>query len=205
MIISKEEQERIVDKLNDEKASFRFLQTKKKDLDTLLYSLEIEEVNTKEARSFLQVIAEETLKNLEFHLSTLPTSALFAIDPSSPKQIAEITTKRNQVECCFYFDEEGNLDKPIDSAGGGLLGIAGFGNRIMMWSLNPNSPVLTLDEPFKDLSSDKHKNASELLQKLTKEIGLQIIMVSHQEEIHAQADKIFKVTKKGKESIVTVV
>jgi len=201
-MIPQEELNRINEKLQDKKASKRFLEEKIKNTEQLLIKLTGEKEDTEKARTFLQTIAEETLGNLVFHLSTLPTSALYAIDPKAPKQIAEITTKRNQIECVFYFDESGNLDKPIDSAGGGLLGIAGFGNRIMMWSLNPNNPILILDEPFKDLSSDLHKNASELLERLTKEIGIQIIMVSHQEEIHANADKVFRVVKEGKKSVV---
>ena len=198
--------EKMKEKLNSKRASERYLKDKQTHLIQLVKELSVDKEKTEKAKAFIQSIAEDTLKNLEFHLTTLPTSALHSIDPTAPNQIAEISIKRDQVECAFYFEEEGNeetKDKPIDSAGGGLLGIAGMANRIMMWSLNPNRPTWILDEPFKDLSPDLHRNASELLNKLVEDLGIQIIMVSHQEEIHSKADKIFKVTRKGNESFIT--
>ena len=194
--------ERMKEKLSDLKGEKSYLTDKKKSLEQRINRLAQEKIDSEEARVFLQVVSEETLKNMEFHLSALPTFALFAIDPTFPKEIAEVTTRKDGIGCTFYFEEDGNKDKPLDSSGGGALGIGGLGNRIMLWSLDQNRPSFVLDEPLKDLSPDRHRNASELLKRLTDDLKIQIIMVSHQEEVHSKADKVFRVVRKGRVSIV---
>lgn len=193
---------RMKTKLSDLKADQRVAENKIIQIKETLKNLKEDKKHTEEARGIIQIVSEETLKNLEFHLSAIPTMALKAIDPDSPTEVFEMITKRNQVEAAIYFDDNGNKDTPIDSSGGGLLGIAGFGNRITLWSLDKNRSVFLLDEPFKDLSEDRHANASELLNRMTKELNIQIIMVSHQTGIHSEADKIFEITKKKGKSIV---
>jgi DNA repair exonuclease SbcCD ATPase subunit len=58
--------------------------------------------------------------------------------------------------------------------------------------------VLILDEPFGNLSVDLMPRASEMIKQISERLGLQIIMVTHAEELIQAADKTFRVNiRKG--------
>jgi DNA repair exonuclease SbcCD ATPase subunit len=152
----------------------------------------------------LQHVAKETQRNLEAHISNLVTTALASVIPDSPEFETEIEIARNTTECRFYFNEFGERSRPTDAAGGGPLDIASFALRTSYWSLNKNRAVFVLDEPFKFVSPGLQSKVSEMLKMLSEKLGLQIIMVSHAEEINYSADKTFHVEKVGLESKVRV-
>jgi DNA repair exonuclease SbcCD ATPase subunit len=56
--------------------------------------------------------------------------------------------------------------------------------------------VIILDEPFRFLSKDLQPRAGEMMNKLCKSLGLQIICVTHSQEIIENSDRIFEVTIK---------
>jgi DNA repair exonuclease SbcCD ATPase subunit len=62
--------------------------------------------------------------------------------------------------------------------------------------------VLILDEPFRYLSTDLQSKASEMLNEISERLGLQIIMVTHEEELVDEVDKTFRVRiNKGKSTV----
>ena len=151
----------------------------------------------------LQVVAQQTQQNLEYHISNLVTTALSSVwGADAPEFKAEINIRRGKTECDLYFVEGEETFKPIDSSGGGTLDIASFALRISIWSLNKNRPTFLLDEPFKYVSPDLQHKVSDMLKMLSKKLGIQIIMVSHAEEINFSADKTFIVEKKDGVSTV---
>ena len=76
---------------------------------------------------------------------------------------------------------------PISAAGGGVIDVAAFTLRVACLSLSKPAlrPILILDEPFKNVSKTKGylDQIPLLLEKLAEEMGLQIIMVTHIEEL----------------------
>lgn len=156
------------------------------------------------ARVIIQKVAQETQQNLEYHIGQLVTTALASVFPEPPEFVTKIAVRRNKTECDLFFKEFDVLEKPVDSSGGGPLDVASNALRYTYWSLNPNRPTFILDEPFKFVSPDLQHKVSDMLKMLSKELGIQIIMVSHAEEINYSADKTFLVEKIGKISKVTV-
>jgi len=63
-------------------------------------------------------------------------------------------------------------------------------------------PVLMLDEPFRYLSTGLLPRAGEMLKQISSELDLQIIMVTHAEELIDEADAVFSVDMNKGESIV---
>jgi len=157
------------------------------------------------ARIVLQKVAQDTQKNLEYHISNLTTTALKSVSPKWPKFLAEFVTKRGKTECDLFFEEFGVLENPLDSAGGGPLDVASNSLRISYWNLKPNRPTFILDEPFKYVSPDLQSKISEMLKMLSERLGLQIIMVSHAKEINYSADRLFEVSKEGEMSSIRVI
>ncbi|MDY6957784.1 MAG: hypothetical protein SVK08_01370 [Halobacteriota archaeon] len=168
------------------------------------YKTELEEnsllyENSLKARAVIQEIAQETQKELEFHISNLVTLALDIVFPDENIHfVTRFVQRRNKTECDLLFEENGNEYKPLDGSGYGAVDVAAFALRLALWTLDPSSEVMILDEPFRDVSPDLQSKVGEMLKTLSDRIGIQIIMVSHAEDVNIQADKTF-VIKKSKD------
>jgi DNA repair ATPase RecN len=154
------------------------------------------------ARVIIQRVAQETQKNLEFHLSHLVTTALAAVFPEEIEFVARIEVRRGQTECDLFFKEFGQEYDPLEGSGFGPVDVASFALRITFWSLNKNRPTFILDEPFRNVSPDLQHKVSDMLKMVSEKLGVQIIMVSHQEDINIAADKTFLAKKEGKVTIL---
>ena len=168
-----------------------------KSLKAKLAESEILLSHAEKARIVIQEVARLTQENLRFRISNLVTTALLSIRKDWPEFEMAIESRRNQSEIDFFFVEDGQLQDPLESNGYGVVDVAATALNISVWSLNKNRPVFIKDEPFKHLSKDNSKAASKMLKMLCDKLGIQIIMVSHDQEITDHADKIFRVSKKS--------
>lgn len=155
-----------------------------------------------EALVILQTVAQETQKNLEYRMSNIVTTALSAVFPEPPEFLAKIIVKRKKTECKLLFKEFEEESNPIDSSGGGALDVASFALRVSYWSLKGGRPVFILDEPFRNVSYNLQSKVSQMVKELSGRLGIQFIIVSHQEDAITHADRVFNVKKKGQESTV---
>jgi len=189
--------ERIAERIAEKKIERTLLKKRIKERIDKETALKQRLSDSKQARIVLQEVAKQTQQNLEFHLSNLVTMALHSINPEWPKFVALITIRRNKTECDLLFEEEGVRSKPLDCATGGPLDVASFALRISFWCLKRNRPSFILDEPFRNVSPDLQKKTSNMVKKISEEVGIQILMISHQENVSISADKVFLNTKKG--------
>lgn len=155
-------------------------------------------------RAVIQLVAKDTQKNLEFHFSSLVTTALKSVSEDWPSFGVEMVIRRNQTECDLYFEEFGIRQKPENSSGCGPMDVASFALRIAYWSLKKNRPTFLLDEPFRNVSPDLQHKVSEMMHLISNKKKIQFIMISHAKEINYAADKTFNTSKKGKFSKVEV-
>lgn len=186
-----------------------FLQRKKGEYDILknqytkyLSQLEVlkkEEQDLLYIQELAQNIAKLTQEKIKIHITEIVNTAIQYI-PFNDSEIIfdmDFEIKRNNTECIFYFRKKGNKINPINSSGGGLLDIVSFALLLSVWSLknNPKNNTIILDEPFKWLSVDLIPYAATLLKEVSKKLGLQIIMITHDPEFIEIADKNFKLVK----------
>ena len=173
----------------------QFIREKKRDLR-----------RHEQAREIIREVGLKTQQQLQFHISDITSLALEAVFDNPYKLITEFIQRRNKTECDLYFERDGNRIDPLSASGGGTVDVASFALRVASWSMQrPRSRnVLILDEPFRYLSSDLLPKASEMLNQISKKLKLQIIMVTHAEELIENADRVFEVKiKKGKSLIMT--
>jgi len=173
----------------------QFIKEKKKDLR-----------RHEQAREIIREVGLKTQQQLQFHISDITSLALEAVFDNPYKLFTEFIQRRNKTECDLYFERDGNRIDPLSASGGGTVDVASFALRVASWSIQrPRSRnVLILDEPFRYLSSDLLPKASEMLNQISKKLKLQIIMVTHAEELIENADRVFEVKiKKGKSLIMT--
>ncbi len=166
-------------------------------------SLDKEEENYEEALRIAQVVAEETQSELSFHVSDIVSHALTAVFDDAYKFELKFIQKRNKTEAELSFTRDGNDIDPMNACGGGVVDIASFALRMAMLMLQrKRAPILILDEPFRFVSSDYQEKAGLLLQELSHRLGIQIIMVTHNEFLENIADKVFSVRNiKGKAKV----
>lgn len=157
------------------------------------------------ALTIVKEVGRKTQEKLQFHISDITSLALDAVMPEDPYKLTmEFVDRRDKNECDLRFERQGNLMKPLDSSGVGAIDVASFALRIAAWSIQfPKSrPVIILDEPFKFLDKSKHGRASEMIKELSLKLGLQFIIVTHEEGLTENADRIFKVSNTKRTSKV---
>lgn len=152
---------------------------------------------SEEALLILQKVALETQKEIEYHINKIVSLGLECVFPDPYKFELEFVTQRNKTEANLWLVKRNSRYHPTRATGGGVADIVSFALRVAILELSGkqiNRNVLVLDEPFKHLSVDLQERANNMLALLSKELKLQIIMVSHIPEIENIAGKIFDVT-----------
>ncbi len=152
------------------------------------YLREAEErlTNTLEARRVLQAAAEGVQRSAHAQIASVVTRCLEAVlGPDTYEFRVVFERKRGRTEARLVFVRNGEEVDPIGAAGGGAVDLASFALRVacLILSRPKRRRLLILDEPLKHLSADYRPAARELLLVLAKEMGLQIILVTHSPEL----------------------
>jgi DNA repair exonuclease SbcCD ATPase subunit len=158
------------------------------------------------ALEIVKQVGLTTQKQLEYHLSEQVSLAMEAVfdDPYHLK--VNFQEKRGKTEVELLFCRRDMEFPPIGSAGGGAIDIASLALRIAYLSMRRDKkirPFLLLDEPFSRLKGeDANKKALAIIQEISRNLGLQIIMVSDErvprEDIISNADKVYEVSQNRK-------
>jgi DNA repair exonuclease SbcCD ATPase subunit len=152
-----------------------------------------------QAREVIKEVGLKTQQELEFHISDITSLALESVF-SNPYQLKiEFVQRRNKTECDLFFERDGNRFDPIDSSGVGTIDVAAFALRIASWSMqNPHSRnTIIMDEPFRFLSANYQEQASQMIKEISKRLGIQFIVVTHEPVLASYADKTFEVSIKN--------
>ena len=114
--------------------------------------------------------------------------------------------KRNHIEARPVILEGKEEFVPKEDLGGSIIVVISFALRIVLWHLS--SPrtrnVFILDEPFQ-FTGVLIEKAGEMLQHLSKELGFQVIMISHDDELINVCDRVYRITHDGTESVVKLI
>ncbi len=162
-------------------------------------------IKYEKARDIIRLVGIKTQEQLSFHISDIASLALNAITTNAYELKLNFIQRRNKTECDLVFVKDGHEMNPISASGGGAVDVASFALRIASWSMQyPKSRnTIILDEPMRYLSAEYQPNASNMIKQLSKKLGLQFIIVTHEPILAEAADKVFKVKQNnGKSSII---
>lgn len=155
-------------------------------------------VNHIDARECIQKAAQMTQKALQERLADMVSQALslvfFDIDIGFS---VKFEVRRNSTECDMWITEDGEEYDPLGNCGFGAADVASFALRVAQWTLNKTEPFMVFDEPFRNLDSIRMPQAAMLLSTLSEELGIQMLVVTHEEDLKANAGKIYRVVKNG--------
>ena len=156
------------------------------------------------AREVIRDVGLKTQQELQFHISDIVSAALEAVFDDPYELKVEFVQRRNKTECDLTFVRGDMEIDPIEASGVGAIDVAAFALRIASWTMNhPRTRnTIILDEPFRFLSEEYQEQASIMIKELSKKLGLQFIIVTHEEILTTAADKIFTVSKRNRKSIM---
>jgi DNA repair exonuclease SbcCD ATPase subunit len=161
-------------------------------------SAEARAVAVEEVLSFCQLVAKETQEQVKFQLEDIVNLALNSVYSDKYRFEAIIEPKRNGTEArLVLFNSNGNELDPIESTGGGVCDILSFALRIALLVISKNDRVLIMDEPFKFISKDVKESAIEIIKRISSDLGVQIICVTHDDELIECADRVFVASQHG--------
>ena len=161
---------------------------------------------SEEARVRMQTVAQDTQRQLEYHISepvSLAQAAVFP-DPYALKVVFDM--KRGKTECSLAYVRDGREYRDVlFSVGGGAADVGAFALQVAALTLARPRPrmVLLADEPLKWLKGgDLPEKGAEMIGLVSRQVGVQVICISHIPDQIAGADRVFRFTKKGAESEV---
>lgn len=164
-----------------------------------------EREHLEKAREILRTVGHKTQQQLQYHISDVTSLAQQTVFPSPYELKVEFVKRRNKMECDLLFVRNDKAVEPLEASGYGAVDIASFALRVASWSMRmPRTRnVMVLDEPFKNLSRDHQPAAGQMLKEISKKLGIQFIIVTHEVALSEEADALFHVQLKNGVSNVT--
>jgi DNA repair exonuclease SbcCD ATPase subunit len=162
-------------------------------------------IRHEQAKEIIREVGLKTQEQLSFHISDIASLALDSIFDDPYELKLEFVQRRNKTECDLLFVRDGEQMDPLSASGGGAVDIAAFALRIASWSMTrPRTRnIIILDEPLRFLSTDMQEKASIMIKEISKRLGIQFIIVTHESVLASFADKVFEVSiRKGKTKVI---
>lgn len=156
-----------------------------KEHEALLETKKLLLSDIKEAREVAQRVAKEVQSRAYGCIASVVSRCLEAIFEEPYEFRLDFVMKRGRTEVELWFVRDGNPIDPMTASGGGVVDVAAFALRLasLLMLGSARRRLLVLDEPFKFVSAEYRANLCVLLETLAKEMGIQIVMVSHIEEL----------------------
>ena len=184
-------------KIDERKTELKLCKQSEQRYAKRLLELEKESDAIQEAREIFQKASVLTQNYLANHLSNIVTKALRTTFPEKNVSFkVEFVERRNVSECDMWIEEDGHRYSLLESRGFGMTDIASFALRVAYILLSDSDNVLIIDEPFRNLSEDKHEYASQMIKELSKELFIQFIISTHVLSLKEHSDKSFFVKQK---------
>ncbi len=135
---------------------------------------------------------EDLLRSNVDSMAELVTSALRHIvyDQQLTFRIIQ-EPKYNRLAMRFVIEEDGVEADPMSSFGGGAAVVASFILRVAIMSRLNMSNLLLLDESMFALANKYIPNAIDFMKQLSEETGINIFMVTHNDEFMAGAHNAY--------------
>lgn len=133
-----------------------------------------------QAQIIFQKAAAIIQKEVHQRISTLVTRCMKAIFEEDFEFIINFEQKRGKTEAQLIIKKDGNEEDPLFGSGG-ELDVASFALRLSALLLQqpPLRRILILDEPFRCVDAKKRPRLRKLLEALSDELEIQIVMITH--------------------------
>jgi len=167
-------------------------------LDKEISSLDEKHAELCEARDVMNIVGTLCQDRTKGVIEFLVSQALEAV--FGPEYSFEVENKviRNQPEMYFYVVISGKRYSLKEELGGGVIDLVSFILRVVLWSITTprTRPTIILDEPGKFISRDKQEVFGEMIKVLSEMLGIQFIIITHEDVLEKVADVAYFVEQK---------
>lgn len=161
--------------------------------------LELNQDTVEKSSLFLQSLSDTARIQVIEKISGLVTEVLQAVKDKNLTFKMELGTERGQPDLKFFVVDSvtGKEMDILESCGGGIADLVSFALRVsLLLKWKPNlERVLICDEQLKFVSVQDQELAGDFIRKLSEQLGLQIIFISHSKTLAEKSHKCFEVTK----------
>ncbi len=156
-------------------------------------------VTERKSQVLIQEAAKTLQNNIKSALTTLCTKALKDVFPDKDISFnVNFVPHKHTTAIEMSIQEDGIDYDPLESRGHGLADVLTFALRVSILALQPNlRRILIMDEPFTRVSEEYRDRVIEFVKEVSKQTGIQIILVTHIPELAENANKVFTVTKRN--------
>lgn len=162
-----------------------------------------------DSTTFLNEAVKLTQDQIKEEVESLVTSAMDMVFDEHYEFKLQFSRVGNRLDCkAVLMDGDREMDDPEFDVGGSRVDTVSIALRVVIWSLEDDQPrgVFILDEPWTALGSSHLLDRTlEMIQRLSKEVGLQIILFTHIERAQAIADRAWHVTNVGGKATAEIV
>ena len=171
--------------VNKKLAEFNLVRRKYQEESEALVITEAKIEHVLEAQNLAQQVAQQIQRQAHDQIATVVSKCLEAVFDEPYEFHIHFERKRGKTEARLVFKREGLEIDPMTASGGGVVDVAAFALRLscLMLARPALSKTLILDEPFKFVSEDLRDRIRMLLEKLSEEMSVQFIIVTHMEEL----------------------
>jgi len=183
--------------INEKKTNLQLIEQSKNRTTEQLKELNKELKSLQETRDIFKKASIMTQNYLAKHLSSIVTKTLMTIFyEKNVHFFTEFVERRNTTECDMWIEEDGRKYDLMGSRGYSMVDIISFSLLIAYILLHDSDNVLIIDEPFRNLSSNKHEITSKMINEMSSELGIQFIISTHIEALKEHAEKSYHVIQK---------
>lgn len=177
--------------INDKLSGIRMIKASKKRAEESLEKNTGELSDHMKVREIYQQAALNIQNYLANHFANIVTDALRTVFPEKNVEFdVSFIEKRNTTECEFKLTQRDREYSIFNSRGYGMADLISLTLRIAYILLDNVDNVAILDEPFRNLSKDKHELASIFLQRISHDLDFQFIINTHIDYITEYADTV---------------
>lgn len=163
---------------------------------------EAEEYTLGLAVSLLRTMADAEVNDSVEAIETLQTEAMRAVFPDQDNQVkAEVKVSRGKVSVELLNtrkNEDGSeiTGSTLDAFGGALTSVQSVLLRITVMLRRGQRPFLVLDESLPAISKEYVTRMAEFLSLLCERLGMDILVITHDELLIDHADRAYRVVQK---------
>lgn len=179
--------------LNYKKEEHRIKQEQLKAKQEEIKTLEGTLSSLKKIAGIFKRSAVSSQEYLSTYLTALVTDSIKVVFPDRNLIFRVQFSTVRDTQCNVSLEEDGRKLSLFDSEGYGVLDIISIVLRAAYIVLDKSEKIMILDEPFRNLSVDRHEAASKMLYDLSHRLKMQIIVNTHLIGIEDIADKTINV------------
>lgn len=165
--------------------NLRVLRERQAIEEKALASAENEVETARSAQEIIQFVAQAVQQKAHERVAKVVSSCLASVFDEPYTFAIEFVRKRGRTEAKLRFTRKGLTVDPMEASGGGMIDVAAFALRVACLIMHRPRlrQILVCDEPFKFVSVEYRDNLRKMIEKLSTDLGIQLLIVTHIDEI----------------------